>query len=139
MPERIIPGAGRKCNSREPKKDIENVSTLLKKASLLVDSNGGSSAWGDPVTGWNVADVSFLKQSGRTTGNPFKASLCLTILYLASLHIISSVTAHWILDFLNTINPVISLLSIFNSFTILTGRMQILQSGVQISLQFGCN
>lgn len=42
-------------------KDIEYVSTLLKKASLLVDSNGGSSAWGDPLTDWNVADVSFLK------------------------------------------------------------------------------
>lgn len=52
--------AGRKCNSHELKKDIENVSTLLKKASLLVDSNEGCSAWGDPLTDWEVADVSFL-------------------------------------------------------------------------------
>lgn len=44
------------------KKDIENVSTLLKNASLLVDSNGGCSAWGDPLTDWNVAAASsFLK------------------------------------------------------------------------------
>lgn len=133
-----ISRAGKRCNSHKLKKDIENVSTLLKKASLLVDSNGGCSALGDPLADWNVADVSFLKESGITFGNPFMVSLSLDIVYLASLHIISSITPHWILIFLKIISVVSFLCLTFSTVSqYLLNRIQILQFGIQVSLQFG--